>query len=245
MAMPMDISGFKRELSGDDAVTSLDQWLSGERRTLPEVSYGEPYAGRQTGEQVAQAAMCIVGKLEQAIVMVGRNGSVWFQNEAARRLLGSQPDIQVRDGALQCPAQADQEALDELIAGLPWSVEDDAERSKVLRLGAGATGLILVGRVLVPAADSGARVGMIVLHRAEEPEVRHTPALLRDAFSLTRAEAAVATMIAGGNTPAEIAQHRNVSVETIRAQLRVLYSKTRTNRQAELVRLVNRLTALS
>ena len=245
MALPMDISSLNQELADQDPVTSLDQWLSADRKTLPSVSYGEAYPSRQTGEQVAQAALSIVGNLEQAVVMIGRNGTVWFQNEAAKRLLGAQPDILVQDGALQCPAQADQEALDELIASLPWSVEDDPERTRVLKLGSGTAGLILVGRALVPAADSGSRVGMIVMHRVEEPEMRHTPALLRDAFSLTRAEAAVATMIAGGNTPAEIARHRNVSVETIRAQLRVLYSKTRTTRQAELVRLVNRLTALS
>ncbi|MGB7301354.1 MAG: helix-turn-helix transcriptional regulator [Burkholderiaceae bacterium] len=224
----------------------LDQWLSADSRPGGgSTQHTESGNLTEPGAQVAQAALTIVGGLEQAVVMIARDGTVWFQNEAARRFLSSQPDIRIRDGVLACPAETDQHSLENLIAKLPWTVDSDASVNRVLRLGTGANALILVARAVAPAADSGRRLGLIVLHRVEEPEMRHTTALLREAFSLTRAEAAVAAMIAGGNTPAEIASHRNVSVETIRAQLRVLYSKTRTNRQAELVRLVNRLTALS
>jgi len=53
-------------------------------------------------------------------------------------------------------------------------------------------------------------------------------------FGLTAAEARLAREIAGGASLAEIAERRHITYATARSQLRAVFSKTDTHRQAEL-----------
>lgn len=68
--------------------------------------------------------------------------------------------------------------------------------------------------------------------------------VLRASFGLTPAEARLATRIACGDGLEEIAERHQVSVGTVRAQLRAVFLKTQTNRQAQLVALLARLGRL-
>jgi DNA-binding CsgD family transcriptional regulator len=52
---------------------------------------------------------------------------------------------------------------------------------------------------------------------------------------LTPAEADVALLLCQGRPRDEIAAHRGVSSETLRSQLRSIYSKLGCNREAELI----------
>jgi pimeloyl-ACP methyl ester carboxylesterase/DNA-binding CsgD family transcriptional regulator len=61
--------------------------------------------------------------------------------------------------------------------------------------------------------------------------------MLRSAFDLTPAEAEVMQALAEGHSISEIAETRGRSIETIRAQLKAIMSKTETRSQTELVRL--------
>jgi DNA-binding CsgD family transcriptional regulator len=63
-------------------------------------------------------------------------------------------------------------------------------------------------------------------------------------FGLTRAEAKLAVLLSGGASTTEAAQIQGVSVATARSQLAAIFLKTRTTRQAELVRLLGRLAIL-
>ncbi|MGY3447159.1 helix-turn-helix transcriptional regulator [Bradyrhizobium sp. USDA 4473] len=65
-------------------------------------------------------------------------------------------------------------------------------------------------------------------------------ATISEAFSLTRAEAKVASMIAAGVSPEEIAGELRVSRETVRNQIKAIFAKTGTHRQSELAALVAR-----
>ncbi|KQQ41209.1 hypothetical protein ASF58_07455 [Methylobacterium sp. Leaf125] len=67
---------------------------------------------------------------------------------------------------------------------------------------------------------------------------------LEQVFGLTRTEAKLATLMAQGATLAEAAALQGVRVATVRAQLRAIFAKTHTHRQAELVMLVSRLSSL-
>jgi DNA-binding CsgD family transcriptional regulator len=70
---------------------------------------------------------------------------------------------------------------------------------------------------------------------------RSPPEVLSEIFSLTPAEAKVASMIAAGASPEEIANELNLSRETVRNQLKAIFGKTGTHRQNELVALVSRI----
>ncbi len=70
------------------------------------------------------------------------------------------------------------------------------------------------------------------------------PVRLQQMFGLTSAEVQLAMRLASGQTPLEIARQNKVSRTTIRSHLAALFSKTETNRQSELVALLNHISVL-
>ena len=67
---------------------------------------------------------------------------------------------------------------------------------------------------------------------------------LQRMFGLTAAEGELASAIAAGATPTELARERRVSRATVRSQLARIFAKTRTHRQPELVALLARVSLL-
>jgi DNA-binding CsgD family transcriptional regulator len=61
---------------------------------------------------------------------------------------------------------------------------------------------------------------------------------LAEMFGLTQAEAELAVAIGAGKRLDDVADERQVSMATLRTQMRALYSKTATSRQAELVQMI-------
>ena len=66
--------------------------------------------------------------------------------------------------------------------------------------------------------------------------------LLIAATGLTRREAEVARLVAGGETPRKISEILKISYETVRIYLKSAFAKLTVHSQAELVALVNRLS---
>lgn len=65
--------------------------------------------------------------------------------------------------------------------------------------------------------------------------------LLADLFQLTPAECRLAELIVQGLSPEECAGRVGVSINTVRTQLRALFRKTGTERQAEMIGMLSRL----
>jgi DNA-binding NarL/FixJ family response regulator len=61
---------------------------------------------------------------------------------------------------------------------------------------------------------------------------------LADMFGLTKAEAELAAAVGAGRRLHDIAEERGVRMTTLRTQMRAIYSKTRTSRQAELAQMI-------
>jgi DNA-binding CsgD family transcriptional regulator len=64
---------------------------------------------------------------------------------------------------------------------------------------------------------------------------------LKEAFQLTRREAAIASLLCGGASMTEIAERLGLRRETARTHLKHVFHKTGVSRQAELVAIVSRL----
>ena len=78
------------------------------------------------------------------------------------------------------------------------------------------------------------RGAMLILHESGRVAL---PSLeqLKSLYGLTQAEARLALKLCAGNTPTECAKNMDVSITTIRTQLRALMEKTGSHRQAELL----------
>lgn len=72
-------------------------------------------------------------------------------------------------------------------------------------------------------------------------DARPRAELLTELFQFTPAECRLAEILAQGHAPERCAQLLDVSLNTVRTQLRALFGKTGTQRQAELVGLLTRL----
>ena len=87
----------------------------------------------------------------------------------------------------------------------------------------------------------GARV--ILVLRDLETIRRPAPAVLSELFSLTPAETRIASMIAAGLSPDEISGQLQISVQTVRNQIKAVFAKTGTHRQSELAVLISRVAS--
>jgi DNA-binding CsgD family transcriptional regulator len=70
-------------------------------------------------------------------------------------------------------------------------------------------------------------------------------AILQQVFGTTKAEARIANRLLCGESLQEIAEATGVSIGTVRSQMKALFVKTETHRQAELVALLTRLAMIS
>ena len=86
---------------------------------------------------------------------------------------------------------------------------------------------------------------LVVLTNPVEP-IHFSIAFVQQLFDMTPAEARVASLIGmEGRTLQEVADYSGVSINTVKSQLRSVFEKTGTKRQAELVRLLVSAKSLS
>jgi DNA-binding CsgD family transcriptional regulator len=74
-----------------------------------------------------------------------------------------------------------------------------------------------------------------------EKKTKVQPTLLARAFGLSPAEARLASLFATGISPERAADELGLSQSTVRNQLKAIFAKTKTHRQAELVALLRQL----
>lgn len=195
----------------------------------------------------AQAALgqSVLDVLPQALFVTDAAGRILHANRAAEALLAAGTPLRHHRGGLAAVVAGETEAL---LAALRRAVEPTTDASP-----GPASNVILHDKAGVALA-----VTITPLDRhtglADLPEQRLAlltavpmtppqadPALLRLAFGFTGAEAALATALAGGQRLTDIAATRGVGLPTVRTQLRVVFDKTGTSRQAELVGLLAHL----
>ncbi len=82
---------------------------------------------------------------------------------------------------------------------------------------------------------------LLITDLGQSPAFR--TARLREVFRLTNAEAKLAARLAGGEDLDAAASALGVTRQTARSQLKSIFGKTETHRQAELVALLARLRA--
>jgi DNA-binding CsgD family transcriptional regulator len=166
------------------------------------------------------------------VLLVAPPARVLYSNRAAEELLADGDPLRSEHGALSCRRPRDTSGLLALIAGTGGAM-------RLLR-GGGRAPL----NVVVTPGPPG-RSPLDFRHRSafvfvSDPE--HRLALsaerLRTLFGLTRMQAAFAQEIARGDGIDSAAARLGISRATARTHLAEIFAKTRTSRQAELVRVL-------
>ncbi|WP_366556004.1 helix-turn-helix transcriptional regulator [Aquibaculum sediminis] len=175
-------------------------------------------------------------------ILVDARGWVMGANRSAERLLGN--GIGIRNRAVYAQSASANRSLQDLL-------------HRCLRLGPQPDAAVVVERPLgrpllvevlpIPAEAASPFFFGKVLLLLVDLDKRPTPksALLASLFNLTVREAALALELGRGASLAEAADSLGITRETARGHLKVVFSKTDTNRQSELIVLVHRAAAIS
>lgn len=188
-------------------------------------------------ERMADASVGVglnmLERFRSAAIVVDAKGDVARSNRAAAALLDA--GLHLHRGQLRMAGQRDGVDIGAyLMAG------SEAADRRVQVLGREGQSALLVE--VMPVAELGCAYfapGVVVVTLTELAAARLTdPGAVMEAFGLTRAEALLAAEIAKGTGVGAAAAGLGVGIETARSQLRAIFAKTRTSRQAELVGLL-------
>ncbi|HTV56591.1 MAG TPA: helix-turn-helix transcriptional regulator, partial [Terriglobia bacterium] len=199
---------------------------------------------RAVGKQVLLGTLNAFELIDEPALSMSSTGRVIEMNRAADELFDA--DFRVRNSRLYMRDGKASQALGRML----WERPADGEvrlhsRGRVANIVVArreSKKPILIKVLPVHGAAAtpflGARAVLVL--RDLEAERRAPLEILAEAFSLTSAEAKVASMVAAGSSPEEIAIALQVSRETVRNQIKAIFSKTATHRQSELAALVSR-----
>lgn len=196
----------------------------------------------------------LINKLKQAVILTTTRGKVILTNHAAEQLLTGTAAISIRDEYLCMP----ESSLTQFLAGcaaVEQQIKNNQHKSandltyKVLTLeGNKASGhqekLLALYLPLIPQFTMGmfgVRPLMMLMLYHPDATVKLDTTLLTAAFGLTPAECMIASLIAESKSLDEIAGALNKKTDTIRKQLQSIYQKTSTNRQVDLMRLLQQI----
>ena len=182
----------------------------------------------------------LVDALSTPIFLVDRSCALRYSNSAGDDALRRGQYLVLRNGGL-APRCAEEErdlrgALDSALSG---SAGEPA-LSLLLHDGQGSSALLRVhslqGQATPSAAASGAPSAdaALFLNRLADDR-RATASRLQAVFALTPAETRLVEHLLKGESLAAMGAHLMLSRETLKTQLRSLFSKTGTHRQAELI----------
>jgi DNA-binding CsgD family transcriptional regulator len=189
----------------------------------------------------ARIFVSALNALSAGIALLDPRGLVLFANAAATRMLKQHGLFKA------CPALQIAPSSFESNAALRRAIVGTASGDSTALHMRDREGKTVISAVVLPlraSADWDRRwqAPNVLLAINELVRSRAIPEhWLSQMFGLTRAEASVANWLVSGRTIDEYAQHRGVSLETARSQLKAVLSKTGISKQAQLVAALSRL----
>jgi len=196
-----------------------------------------------TGSPLAAELSPVIDTWPEALFLLEPTGRLRYANHAAEDILSRQDGLTVVHGRLSTP---------ELSAARRLQIAIRA--ASVAHAGAAGSSLTLprgpeqrpYAALVMPARGEqgllGSEATRVILMVSDLDAERHPPAAtLMETFGLSPAQVSVATLLADGRDPKEIAESLNLSPHTVRRHLADIMARTETNRQAQLVRLMARL----
>jgi DNA-binding CsgD family transcriptional regulator/putative component of membrane protein insertase Oxa1/YidC/SpoIIIJ protein YidD len=185
------------------------------------------------------------GAFDCGVILLGWRGQVLLVGPGAELLMNTV--LVVQNGLLKAGLRQNEASLQRLIQSvLAVGALEAAAPLNVAAFARPGSSSLLVHATQLPHWDTDrfrhARAALMLVDR----DVPRAPLITdwRHIFGMTSSEATIAALLAKGHDIDEIATMRRVSPGTLRAQLRSIFIKTETRRQAELVGLLLRCSAL-
>lgn len=199
----------------------------GAQRALHRELAGGPIPGLPRRAHVCSLLESFVENLPDGVLLMDRKQHVFWANREALRILRSGAPVKIsRAGFLRARSDIDDEAL---LAWLKRAWEQEASH-RPLKLG----GLVIHGSTFF-REERRDELLSIVIADTQRP-VRCDGDALTSVYGLTATEAKLSLKLADGYSLGDAAAALGIRIETARSHLKHVFSKTRTNRQGELIR---------
>jgi DNA-binding CsgD family transcriptional regulator/PAS domain-containing protein len=181
------------------------------------------------------------------IVLSDAAGAVIYANAAAKEIASQEDGFSLRSGRISLTSLHNQPTFMKALAEVATGRNGQLRWLEIARPSNERAFRVLLLSVphcdLTPADGFQAEDGLAIILMVDTgPGQELDPGILRALFSLTGAEARVASRLAAGWRAEEIADEMGISLETVRTHIRHILSKTSTGRQGEFISLVLRTT---
>lgn len=187
------------------------------------------------GGLVSELSQFILDRLDRGVVLLDGCGGLLHSNSIAFDVLRSGDGLVVRGGRL---AFTDADLDGRWTRMMTLNGEAGSASSLAARVKCAGSGACHVVIMPIPPgpADRPARFVMLMFLPNGRREI--SPAVLRDLFGLTRAQAAVACSLYEGRSVEATAAKLGLSLNTVRSHLKQVFSKCEVQSQAELLHLL-------
>lgn len=195
------------------------------------------FADMQLGQNLLASSLDV---LAMPTLLFNEFGRLAHRNRSADALLASRQTLWVEHGHLVTRDAGTTRSLDlELSKALGASQGQTSALNGVVSLprrGRMPLVLMLAPMRLKDAARLRGAALLFVFDPEATPSI--TADMVRQLFGLSRREAELAAALCSGRTLDELATERGTSINTVRSQLKSVFNKTGTSRQADLVSLL-------
>lgn len=182
-------------------------------------------------EAVAMGTLGALDRMSSPAMIIDDRGMVLTLNSKAEAMVGH--GLSLIGGHLRTCDRRSETALEKLVAHASTGFPGHAPATILFR--DDRPWLRVNAAPLVGPANDIFGAGRAILHFDEiAPATRGEPEVLQQAFGLTPAEARLALLLARGAGLSAAAAELHIGRETARTQLRAIFDKTGTRRQAEL-----------
>jgi len=208
----------------------------------------------ETGATVEELR-AVLARIETAVLTVDRTLRLYFANPAAQGMIRRGDGLRLDGDRLYARKASDTRVLAAAVGDGPRGMHTSAQAAASAPAAADKSNAVVtvwrgdeavayrvaVFPLLHPrhAAKGAAAEAVLFVDTPPEASPAAEAELFQHAFQLTRAEARLAVHLMSGRSLTEAADTFGVSHNTVRSQLRVIFEKTQTRRQADLVRLLH------
>ena len=190
-----------------------------------------------------RAVLSVLDRFHIGTFILSEKGNIVVCNREAERILELDDGlIRMRDQRLSCRDEQDRLNLSEVIENVCKTAKaQEHDKGRLMTVSRrSAEDPFLVDVAPLRGSDSilenGFR-GALVMVSDPANHQQVSADGLRLLYGLSEAEEAICRMVIEGLRNDEIAESRNVTLDTVKTQLKSLYAKTRTNHRVDLLRL--------
>jgi DNA-binding CsgD family transcriptional regulator len=235
-----------------EGAVALDDGLCATPETLALMELIVPHVrmALQLRHQLCEAEVAVrnhvdvIERLRAGVVLLNEQGECLFANRKAEHVCAANEGVYLRHSRLGAHKPDDHQVLCRLIERATAAARGQTpkacgsvsiHRPAAPPLTVSVMALSPQAPLMPSVASKSATVAVFI--RSADDEGSGLPELLIARYGLTSAEARLAAQLFDGRSLTQAAERNNVSRETVRGQLRSIFSKTQVRRQTHLLRL--------